>query len=149
MSNHIFYIIIFFLSHSLCLSDDYSEESKENEKLIFIYNASNSPISVSLDFIHKIVSPSTYQCSLCKITYGNISMHSKWKKYIESSDYIFEFLYKNNYLKYYQDLKVEEFPVAYKYDGNRYELFISKHEFDLYSNLDSLINIVNQKLNKD
>jgi hypothetical protein len=149
MSNYIFYIIISFLSFSVCISGDFYEENKKNEKLIFIYNASNTPLSVSLDFIHKIVSPSTYQCSLCKVTYGNVSMHSKWKKYIETSNYTFEFLYKNNYIKYHKDLKVEEFPVAYIYDGNKYELFISKQEFDLHSNLDSLIDIVNQKLNKD
>ena len=149
MSKHIFYIIIFFLSYSLCLSDDYSNEGKTPEKLIFIYNASNDPISVSFDFIHKIISPSTYQCSLCKITYGNVSMHNKWKEYTEHSDYIFEFLYKNNYLKYHQNLKVEEFPVAYKYNGSAYELFISRQDFDLCTSLDSLIEMVGQKLNKD
>ena len=148
MNKHIFYII-FFLSCSLCFSDNYSNEDKKSEKLIFVYNASNDAISISFDFIHKIVSPSTYQCSLCKTTYGNVSMHSKWREYTEQSDYIFEFLYKNNYLKYHQNLKVEEFPVAYKYNGSKYELFISKQEFDLYTSLDSLIELVNQKLDKD
>ena len=134
---------------ALGLSNDNSDEAFEKEKLIFIYNASDDLISVSFDFIHKIVSPSTYQCSLCKITYGNVSMHNKWKEYIYDSNYDFEFLYKNNYLEYHKDLKIENFPVAYKYNGNSYDIFISKEEFDSYNDLDSLIQIVSQKLNKD
>ena len=130
---------------SSSLSNNNSNEGLQKEKLIFIYNASDDLISVSFDFIHKIVSPSTYQCSLCKITYGNISMHNKWKEYIYNSNYDFEFLYKNNYMEYHEDLSIEELPVSYKYDGNSYEVFISKNEFDLCDNLDDLINLMNRK----
>ena len=76
-------------------------------------------------------------------------MHKKWKEYIEDSNYEFEFLYKNNYLEYHNNLKVEEFPISYIYNGASYDIFISKQEFDLCANLDDLIKIVNQKLNKN
>ena len=151
MKNQI-YVIIFFLFFSLCKSmNNYDLEKnsplliEKKEKLIFIYNASDDILSVSFDFIHKIISPSTYQCSLCKITYGNVSMHEKWKDYINSSNFDIQFLYKNNYLEYYKDLNVEEFPVAYKYNGNSYEIFISKLEFDSCHDLDSLINLIEKK----
>ena len=45
-----------------------------NKKIIFIYNADDSFSSKAIDFIHKIVNPETYQCSLCTLTYGNVSM---------------------------------------------------------------------------
>ena len=83
------------------------------------------------------------------VTYGNFRMHQEWKNYITSVPFKIEFLYKNNYLDYHENLMPEEFPVAYKYDGNSYELFISKKEFDLCPNLDSLIETIDQKLNKD
>ncbi len=140
---------MFFLMFSSGLSNNNSDETFKKEKLIFIYNASDDLISVSFDFVHKIVSPSTYKCNLCKITYGNVSMHNKWKEYIYNSSYDFEFLYKNNYLEYHKDLKIENFPVAYKYNGNSYDVFISKKEFDSCNDLEALIQIVNQKLNKD
>ena len=153
MINHI-YIIIFCLFLSSCATMDNSnriynekQEIKNPKKLIFIYNASDDFISVSFDFIHKIVSPSTYQCSLCKVTYGNVSMHNEWREYIDRSPFEVQFLYKNNYLEYHQDLKVNEFPIAYKYDGNSYQLFISKQEFDLCDDLDDLIEIMNKKIN--
>ena len=127
-------------------NNDFSNKSLDNvKKIIFIYNASDDLLSVSFDFIHKIASPSTYQCSLCKVTYGNFRMHQEWKNYITSVPFEIEFLYKNNYLDYHENLMAEEFPVAYKYDGNSYEVFISKNEFDLCDNLDDLINLMNRK----
>ena len=148
LMNNLIYITIFHILISLGIAmDDTAKEKLQNEQLIFIYNASDDFISVSFDFIHKIVSPSTYQCSLCKVTYGNVSMHKKWKEYINSYPFDIKFLYKNNYIKYYKDLEIDKFPVAYKYDGNSYQLFISKEEFDLCDDLDDLIEIMNKKIN--
>ena len=118
-------------------------------KLIFIYNASDDGLSIAFDFIHKIVSPSTYQCSLCKVTYGNTKMHKQWKDYIDNCSISMEFLYKNNYLENHKNLKVNEFPVAYLYDGKTYQIFISKEEFDSLEHLDQLINIVEGKLKSE
>ncbi|MGI8952546.1 MAG: hypothetical protein ACR2FN_13295 [Chitinophagaceae bacterium] len=47
--------------------------------LIFVYNADADLFSTLTDFAHKILSPSTYQCKLCALTYGNISMKQEWK----------------------------------------------------------------------
>ncbi len=41
--------------------------------LIFVYNANSDLFSTVTDFAHKILSPSTYQCQLCALTYGNFS----------------------------------------------------------------------------
>ena len=128
--------------------NDKAKEELQSQQLIFIYNASDDLISISFDFIHKIVSPSTYQCSLCKVTYGNVSMDKKWREYISSYPFNMKFLYKNNYLEHYENLEVDKFPVAYKYDGESYQLFISKEEFDLCDDLDDLIEIMNQKVNQ-
>ena len=54
--------------------------------------------------------------------------------------------YKNNYNQFHPNLFVNEFPIAYMYDGKSYQEFISKKEFDLCKNLDDLIKIMNQKL---
>ena len=75
-------------------------------------------------------------------------MRQEWKNYIASAPFEIEFLYKNNYLDYHKTLSPEDFPVAYKYDGNSYEVLISKNEFDLCDNLDDLIILMNQKVVK-
>ena len=73
-------------------------------------------------------------------------MHQEWKNYIENLPFEVEFLYKSNYLEFHKDLKPKEFPIAYKYDGNTYEILISQNEFDLCDDLNDLMDIMNQKV---
>ena len=51
-----------------------SNTNYEGDQLIFVYRANSGPTSLALDFIHKIVSPKTYSCNLCNVTYGNFSI---------------------------------------------------------------------------
>jgi len=43
-------------------------------QIIFVYNADSSLFANITDFAHKIVSPKTYSCNLCKLSYGKFSM---------------------------------------------------------------------------
>jgi hypothetical protein len=51
-------------------------------KLIFVYNAEAGLLNGMMDSVHKIVSPSTYECSLCAITHGSFSMDRNWRDYL-------------------------------------------------------------------
>ena len=117
-------------------------------KLIFIYNASNDYLSIAFDFTHKIISPKTYECSLCKVTYGAFKMHKEWKDYLESVDLEVIFLYKNNYKKYFPNLNPKSFPASYIYNGKSYMDFLDRHDFDSCDNLESLIKLIDIKLKK-
>ena len=145
MKSIYFIILINFISASQFISNEISIPDQQN-KLIFIYNASNDYLSVAFDFTHKIISPKTYQCSLCKVTYGAFKMHKKWKEYLDSINLEVIFLYKNNYKKYFPNLEVEDFPCSFLYDGKSNIKFLDKTDFDSCENLDELIELVNIKL---
>lgn len=70
-------------------------------KLLFVYNANAGKLNGMLDSLHKIVSPSTYACNLCAITYGVFSEDEVWKKFREDSEMPMEFLHKDEFLKQY------------------------------------------------
>ena len=70
---------------------------KAGKRLLFVYNADSGPVSAILDAVHKIVSPQTYACSLCFITYGAVSMRKEWKEYIERLPYPAEFLHRDEF----------------------------------------------------
>ena len=36
-----------------------------------------------MDSVHKLVSPSTYPCQLCAITYGLIGMRREWRAFLD------------------------------------------------------------------
>ena len=38
-------------------------------RLVFVYNANAGLVAGMLDSVHKVVSPATYPCSLCAVTY--------------------------------------------------------------------------------
>jgi len=46
----------------------------------FIYNAKNGLANSIFDLAHKIISPDTYECNLCKITHGAFTENKKFKE---------------------------------------------------------------------
>jgi hypothetical protein len=54
------------------------------ERLIFIYNADGGIVQGIMDSVHKTLSPSTYKCSLCAITYGTFTMDRRWRAWLKS-----------------------------------------------------------------
>ncbi len=51
-------------------------------RLVFVYNAEAGLVAGAMDSLHKLVSPATYPCSLCAITYGFVGMRSRWRVWL-------------------------------------------------------------------
>ncbi|NJM95354.1 MAG: GTPase, partial [Acaryochloridaceae cyanobacterium CSU_5_19] len=43
------------------------------DRLIFVYNANSGGINTALDIAHKLLSPSTYRCNLCRLTHDTFT----------------------------------------------------------------------------
>ena len=69
--------------------------------IVFVYNADSGIFNTASDIAHKIFSPETYECNLCAITYGNFSIRTKWKEFLETLDADLEFLHRNELAKKY------------------------------------------------
>lgn len=52
--------------------------------LIFVYNAHSGLWNSIVESMHKIISPDTYQCALCQITYGTFTELPEWKQFKEN-----------------------------------------------------------------
>ena len=114
-------------------------------KLIFIYNADSGPISLMKDFFHKVLKPSTYECNLCAVSFGNFGMKKEWKNYIDNLDVPAEFLHRDQFLKQY-DVENAQFPSAYLRRDSKLELFMSQDEMNELQSVEELIRIVHKKL---
>ena len=118
--------------------------SEENLELIFIYNVKSGVVNELIDFAHKIVSPETYDCNLCAISYGAFSMKKKWSTYIETLPFKSTFTYKDKFSKNgYSNIK---FPSVFIRSNENLEEIISATEINEIKNLDQLIGLLNQKL---
>lgn len=114
-----------------------------NTTLIFVYNSDSNPISGLFDLGHKILSPSTYQCSLCALTYGPFTEKESWVEFRKSVGKPMEFLHRDEFEKKY-DLQFV-YPVILKKNSN-IEVFMSKPEIDAMEDLDALIVAIKQRL---
>ncbi len=108
-------------------------------KLIFVYNADSGALNAMFDIGHKIMSPGTYKCNLCKLTYGNFREEEKWKEYREKSLVDMEFLHKDEFENLYC-LKFE-YPVVLRQTGS-IDVIISKDTLDNLKSIDALINTI-------
>ena len=114
------------------------------QKLLFVYNANSGLRSAILDSAHKILSPGTYECKLCDITFGVLSENRAWKDFRQNSDLELEFLHKDEFEKEYASKfgYSLEFPVVLVADQGELQMFISAKEFEGLSDAQDLINLI-------
>jgi len=118
------------------------------QKLIFVYNADSGLGNVLVDGAHKILSPSTYDCKLCELTFGAFTEKSVWKKFRKESAHEMEFLHKDEFKKQYASKFGYKFtyPIVLVEGAKGLEVFITTAEMNAVENADELIAIVEKRL---
>jgi hypothetical protein len=105
--------------------------------LIFIYNADADLFSKITDFAHKIISPKTYNCALCSLTYGNLGMKEEWAQFIKTLPAEIIFLHKDEFLKQYPQREFV-FPLIFKKDKDTLTIFLSADDINTCIDLKAL-----------
>lgn len=133
-------------------------EEDADVKLIFIFNAdSGGKWAGFKDSLKKTFKKSSYECNLCKVTYGFFGMKKEWKNFVDDIDtpveymkkdkFKFEFLHRDEFEEKYKDkVKKAKFPCAYIERNGGLELFISKKEMNSVEEIPELKELVNKKL---
>lgn len=62
-------------------------DASDGPRLILVYNADSGLITALMHAVHKQISPATYPCSLCAITYGAVSMKHEWKRFLDELEH--------------------------------------------------------------
>ena len=115
-------------------------------KILFVYNAGSGLFSAVTDWVHKILSPKTYECSLCALTHGSFTMHEEWKRFIDSLPAQVEFLYRDEFT----GLRGEEdnFPAVFSDINGKLTCIISAREIRACSSLDELKALVAARVHR-
>lgn len=110
-------------------------------KLIFVYNADSGVANALLDSVHKVVSPKTYNCNLCDVTFGVFSEKKTWKQFRESSDIEMVFLHKDEFLKQYRSkwLPKYDFPIILSEEKDGLEVFMHSEVISTLEDSNALI----------
>jgi len=122
-------------------------ENRQETRLIFIYNADSGMRNTLLDGAHKALSPNTYKCNLCDLTYGVFKERKAWKKYRQEVDWNMEFLHKDEFKKQYASKfgYKFEFPIVLIALDDELQVFISTRELNELQTMEALIDLINKR----
>lgn len=111
-------------------------------KLLFVYNADSNFFSLIKGTAHKLMSPETYPCNLCKLTYPFASMDKEWKTFVKSLPYQTEFLHRDEFVAKYPKQDDIRLPVILAEDNSGLRLLISAEEINRAKNIKELIETI-------
>ena len=122
-------------------------ENHQEARLIFIYNADSGMRNALLDGAHKALSPNTYQCNLCDLTYGVFKERKAWKKFRQEMQWNMEFLHKDEFKKQYASKFGHkfEFPIVLIALDDELQVFISSSELNELETMEALIDLINKR----
>jgi hypothetical protein len=83
------------------------------QRLLFVYNADGGRLAGLKDMFHKILSPATYACSLCAVTYGATAMRPEWKEFIQNLPVPVDFLHRDEFVRGYPQWRSYPLPAAF------------------------------------
>lgn len=116
------------------------------QRLLFVYNADGGPLAGLQDLFHKILSPATYPCSLCAITYGAASMQPQWRAFIKALPVPTDFLHRDEFGRAYPQWAQHPLPAAFAVDAaGGLTPFIEAPALDA-ADLNGLMGLVQQRL---
>ncbi|ANE48774.1 hypothetical protein SY83_06975 [Paenibacillus swuensis] len=113
------------------------------QEILFVYNAKSGMLHGLMDLIHKTVSPSTYPCKLCEITYGMTGMRKEWKRYVHSLGYPVTFLHLDELAP---GLPSTRYPCAIARTNTGYEELISAEEMNRLTTLTELMAALSRQI---
>jgi len=115
-------------------------------EIIFVYNAKSDSINKLIDFAHKIVSPSTYSCSLCTLTHHDFGARSEWKSFLNNPSYSVSVFYKNEFEKNFK--KSFDYPVVLKKEESEFTIILDKDKIAGMENLSDLLEAITRRIQK-
>lgn len=116
--------------------------------LIFVYNADSGLFNSLADLAHKILSPQTYQCNLCAITYSAAGMRKEWKEFLEHLDMPVEFLHRDEF-EVRHGMKGVPLPAIFKKVNAEPEVWIDADAINSCRSLDDLKQLITQKTTRE
>ncbi len=120
--------------------------TKNDTKIIFVYNANGGAYNSLLDYGKKYITPSKYDCELCMVSYGPFGMKKDWKQFTQKLGSPVVFLHKDEFAKRYT-VKTS-YPAMIKRTNGKYKVLLDKKDFQKIKTLDDLKQAVNKALAK-
>lgn len=115
-------------------------------RLILVYNADSGLLNAVQDAVWKVVRPATYPCSLCALTYGWVSMHGRWRRFLDRLPFAKVFHHKDDFAAAYPGFAIALPAILIAHPGQVPGILVAAAELDALPDLGALIALVEQRL---
>jgi hypothetical protein len=117
-------------------------------RLILVYNADSGLLNMVKDALWKVVRPATYPCSLCALTYGYVSMHGRWRRFLDRLPHTKVFHHKDDFAAAFPAVDVALPVILLAGPDDAPEVLVSAAELDSLPDLEALIAAVETRLSR-
>jgi len=108
------------------------------DSLVFVYNADSGLVNLIKDIGHKLLSPKTYPCSLCDLTYSALGERRSWVRIRKSIPVPQEYLHIDEFEKKYGCVEAVEYPVIFTLSTGKLTQAVTKQQLDACQSLTEL-----------
>lgn len=115
-------------------------------KLILVYRAHSKGWGKMIDFGHKIISPSTYSCSLCSLTHGVFKPKKEWIAFLESLNMEVVFYHQDDWPD--RETMQVKLPLVLICENSKNHILMNADYFKGIKNVTQLISDLKNQLNK-
>ena len=113
--------------------------------LLFVYAGDSGAVNGLVHYVHKIVSPATYECHLCALTDGPLGRRKAWSRALAELAPDATFLHRDELHRRY-GADQPPLPAVFDLRDGSPELLISKAEIDACADLDGLIALLRARV---
>ncbi|MEP2735726.1 MAG: hypothetical protein ABJP34_05460 [Erythrobacter sp.] len=119
---------------------------QSDAKLLIVYNADTGMINAVLHAMHKALKPETYPCSLCALTYGTVSMHGVWRRFLDALPLDVAFYHRDDYAEDFPEDQPQLPAILLQKAGEVPAVLIPASKLDAMASLDVLMGSLEEKL---
>jgi hypothetical protein len=116
-----------------------------NDRLVFVYNADSGLANTVLDHLHKVLSPSTYACNLCRLAYPGFAAAPEWKAFLASLPLEAEFHHRDTFGETY-GARSEPLPAVYRLSGGALSVVADGRELSALETLPELVALLRGRI---
>jgi hypothetical protein len=118
------------------------------DRIILVYNEGSGLFDAVTGWSHKLLSPETYQCALCRVTFGLTGMLVAWKNYLERQSFPMTHLHRDEFRAQFPEQAATALPVILADRAGRTEVLLSAKEIGAAGGLLALIGRLEERLER-
>lgn len=118
--------------------------------LVFVWNADSGWQHAVADSLHKVISPKTYSCKLCQLTYGIAGPKARWTSFLETLGRPVECYHRDEYqgTPLAKEFPGLELPAVLIRTSEKCRILLSRDEIQKMKDLEALLGELKKRSSK-